>query len=70
MRYVAYIFVTAISFTIPFAASVSAEILDDSLFGQHVSDMAPAHPQTHGQLFAECVVALATTGDCPHHEEM
>ena len=36
-------------------------------FGQHVADMAPAHPIDHGRDFGRCVSDLATTGECSHH---
>ena len=71
MRHVAYALAVALLLAIPFAASVSAEtILEGRLFGQHVSDMAPLHPRTHGQLFGECVMEMALTGECSHHEGM
>ena len=43
---------------------------DGREFGRHVSGMAPEHPLEHGgAMFGECVSGLATTGDCPHHDE-
>jgi hypothetical protein len=39
-----------------------------SAFGNHVASMAPGHPQSHGQMFGECVSTMATTGVCPHHQ--
>lgn len=36
-------------------------------FGQHVVEMAPAHPIDHGREFGQCVSELATTGTCSHH---
>ena len=35
-------------------------------FGQHVSDMAPEHAQTHGVAFGACVSAMARGASCPH----
>ena len=65
MRHVAYAVAVALLLSIPFATSVNAEI-----FGQHVSAMAPDHATAHGRLFGECVMEMATTGECTHHEGM
>lgn len=37
-------------------------------FGRHVAQMAPEHARDHGALFGQCVSAMASTGECPHHQ--
>jgi hypothetical protein len=37
-------------------------------FGEHVADMAPAHPVDLGRDFGGCVSELATTGECSEHD--
>lgn len=46
--------------------ALADEVTPSPEFGQHVSDMAPNHPQADGAAFGACVSAMATGADCPH----
>lgn len=62
--------VLGLAIALPLVGSAAAQPAPGGgpAFGQHVSEMAPSHPIDHGRDFGGCVSALATAGECGHHQ--